>query len=267
MRNDNWDVLGVVGGIYQGVDNASSFAVADTLHREIEGSVFDRGFELDYGRRVVLSLATPGQDIRIGDGDLDVLKIGMRFSTAHDGQGKIRGKVDISRLVCTNGMTVAIPGVGHEYAIRHTTNAQERLDQAHKIMAKSSEYVQKFAEMARFLVNTPMSDLEYGSFIDDLFPMPIDLASRSGLTAKERRDLGVWERRRAMLLQLFKRAETNESGRGTRWAAFNSVTELADWGTTVRQGNAGSPEEARALRQLEGVSQDIKDRAFLALAA
>jgi hypothetical protein len=241
--------------------------VADTLHREIEGSVFDRGFELDYGRRVVLSLATPGQDIRIGDGDLDVLKIGMRFSTAHDGQGKIRGKVDISRLVCTNGMTVAIPGVGHEYAIRHTTNAQERLDQAHKIMAKSSEYVQKFAEMARFLVNTPMSDLEYGSFIDDLFPMPIDLASRSGLTAKERRDLGVWERRRAMLLQLFKRAETNESGRGTRWAAFNSVTELADWGTTVRQGNAGSPEEARALRQLEGVSQDIKDRAFLALAA
>jgi phage/plasmid-like protein (TIGR03299 family) len=260
LRDDNWDVLGVVGGDYQGVNNAQSFAVAETLHQNLPGSRFSRAFDLDFGRRVFLKMDMPGSDIRVGDGLLDVLKVGIRFQTTHDGSGTIKGAVDISRLVCTNGMTVKIPGVGHEYKIRHTLNADQRLAEAHRIMAKSGEYVERFAQTARFLVSTPMSRQDFDSFVDDLYPMPdASIASR--------RELNAWADRRQQLGALFLRAETNESGRGTRWAAFNAVTEQADWGTRVLQGSASSPAEARALRQLDGVNQSVKDRAFLALAA
>jgi phage/plasmid-like protein (TIGR03299 family) len=265
MRDDNWDIMGVVGSGYGHVTNAEAFGIVDTLRTEMPGLEFERAFELDHGREAYLSMAMPSAEIRIGDGATDVIKPRLRFSTTHDGGGSIRGFVELSRLVCTNGMTVPIEGTQHTYKIRHSVNAHERLQSAHLIMAGAGQYIAEFARYARFLVDTPMSDLEFGAFIDDLFPQPHTNGSRFTWSTRERADMGKWERRRQQLLSLFRRAETNESGRGTRWAALNTVTEHADWGSTVRQGSAQSLAEARALRQLEGTNQSIKDAAFTRL--
>lgn len=263
FRDDNWDILGVVGNDYQPVPFAPAFQVADLIRQNIPGTTFDRAFSDDFGRIGHLSLRMPDFDLQVGDDE--VFKLGMHFSTGHDGGASISGRVVLERQICTNGMTVEIKGVGHKYKIRHTVSAEARLAEAHKIMADSTQYVEAFVQTARLLIGTPMSDVEYGAFIDDLFPQPY---SGSMMTAndKQRREMNAWAQHRAQLVALFQRASTNESGRGTRWAAFNAVTEDADWGGTVRRGNSETLEEARARRQLQGVNQIVKDRALTRLA-
>ena len=270
MRDDNWDTLGVVRGKYEGVVNRDAFGVASEMVQQLPGTQFSRAFDRDFGRQNYLELRMPDYDIRVGDGDLDVIYAGMRFETTHDGGGSIKGTVTMERKVCTNGMIVSIGGVEHQYKIRHTASAQDRLVQAKKLAVKAGEYIQEFSRFANFLIRTPMSFDDYLSFIDDLYPRPeVHATSRFAMTAAERRATSAWERRRAELINLFMRAETQESGRGTRWAAFNAVTEHADWSGTVRQGSADSVEQARALRQLDGTQQDVKDAAWanLVLAA
>jgi hypothetical protein len=270
MRNDNWDTLGVVRGSYEGVVNRDAFGVASAMVEQLPGTQFSRAFDRDFGRQNYLELRMPDYDIRVGDADLDVIYAGMRFETTHDGGGSIKGTVTMERKVCTNGMIVTIGGVSHQYKIRHTASAEQRLVQAQGLAVKAGEYIQEFSRFANFLIKTPMSFDDYLTFIDDLYPRPeVHATSRFAMTPAERRQTGTWERRRAELINLFMRADTQESGRGTRWAAFNSVTEHADWGTRVNQGAAASVEDARALRQLDGTQQDVKDLAWtnLTLAA
>jgi phage/plasmid-like protein (TIGR03299 family) len=270
MRNDNWDTLGVVRGSYQGVINYDAFGVAEAMVQQLPGTQYSRAFDRDFGRQNYLELRMPEYDVRVGDGDLDVIYAGMRFETTHDGGGSIKGTVTMERKVCTNGMIVSIGGVEHQYKIRHTLSAQDRLVASQKLAVKAGAYIQEFSRYANFLINTKMSFEDFLAFVDDLYPRPeVHATSRFAMTPAERRATGSWERRRAELINLFMRAETQESGRGTRWAAFNAVTEQADWSGTVRQGSAESVDQARALRQLDGTQQTIKDLAWtnLTLAA
>jgi len=270
MRDDNWDTLGVVRGSYQGVTNHEAFGVASAMVQQLPGTQFSRAFDRDFGRQNYLELRMPDYDVRLGDHDLDVIYAGMRFETTHDGGGSIKGTVTMERKVCTNGMIVTIGGVDHQYKIRHSLTAQDRLVAAQALAVKAGEYIQEFSRFANFLIHTPMSFDDYLTFIDDLYPRPeVNATSRFAMTSAERRATSSWEKRRAELINLFMRAETQESGRGTRWAAFNAVTEHADWGSRVNQGSADSVEQARALRQLDGTNQSIKDVAWtnLTLAA
>lgn len=266
MRTDNWDTLGVVRGSYQDVDNRTAFGVAEAMVSQIPDARYSRAFELDFGRQAYLELRMPESDIRVGDGNMDVIRAGMRFQTTHDGQGSIRGSVTLERQVCTNGMVVQIKDVGHSYKIRHSLSASDRLLEAQKIAISAGQYIETFAQTARFMIATPMSPLEFGAFLDDLIPQPVTHGGPLTWTAKEKRDMNAWGKRRQELVKLFRTADTNESGRGTRWAAFNAITEQADWSGTVRQGNAGNLEQARAVRQLEGKEQNLKDAAFTRLA-
>jgi hypothetical protein len=58
--------------------------------------------------------------------------------------------------------------------------------------------------------------------------------------------------KRASLLHLFTEAETNEFGRGTRWAAYNAFTEYADWFQPVKGDDPDG--SRRANRQLDSAA-------------
>ena len=79
---------------------------------------------------------------------------------------------------------------------------------------------------------------------------------------EDKRSRGIWERRRTELSRLFRFAETNDLGRGSRWGAYSALTEWIDWGTPVRGGD-----DARAARQFADAHQGMKNRAVELLSA
>jgi phage/plasmid-like protein (TIGR03299 family) len=257
VRPDTKTVLGVHGGRYQEVANRQAFAVADVLRAQ--GGVFARAAEINHGRRAYLTMDLPALNFNV-TGE-DEIRFGVRFLATHDGSGKLKGSIEAERLVCANGLTVPIKGTKIEYAIAHTASAELRIEEAKEIMLGAARYSRAFAAVSQHLIDTPMSEPEFGSFVDGVFPEP-DIR-------ESRRAHARWAERRAELKKLFRLADTNDSGRGTKWAAFNAVTEYVDWGTNVQQGTAESVEQARAIRQIESTDrQTTKDFAFkLVLAA
>lgn len=255
LRDDNQVTLGVVKGKYQEVDNRSVFHdLGQSLLNQ--GAKLNAGGEFDHGRKTWLLFDLPGTNVELLNGQ-DLVKWQAAIRTTHDGSGNITAELRGTRLVCTNGMTSTIKGVPHTFSIRHTASAETRMKEAETVMAGANRYAKAFASAAQHMLDTPMTRAQFIEFIEGMFPKPVvkDGESTRGLT--------LWETRQRELLALFSFAETNHLGRGSRWAAFNSVTEYLDWNATVRGGTDLAA--TRARRQFDGTNQPVRDRAFAEL--
>lgn len=60
------------------------------------------------------------------------------LTTSHDGSGSITAAFTPIRIVCANTLNAALRTQTNTIRIRHTSNAQTRLEQAHKIMGISN---------------------------------------------------------------------------------------------------------------------------------
>lgn len=249
MRDDTHVTLGVVGGRYHAVDNHSVFAMGE--HILNQGGVLAEGGTLDHGRKAFMRFDLPGTSIEVGGKDL--IKFGVVIRANHDGSGTVTAGIEGRRLICTNGMTVKMRGLDHQFAIRHTASAQERLGEAERVLHGTMAYAKSFAAISEEMLSRKFTRAQFEQYIEALYPRPVE---------DEKRAMTLWENRRSELLALYKFAETNDLGRDTQWGAFNSVVEYLDWGAPVRSSNRTSVEEARALRQFEGSNQEMKNRAF-----
>lgn len=255
QRTDNSVTLGVVGGRYQQVDNCSVFGLGQYILDQ--GGVPAVGGEFDHGRKVFMRFDLPGTNIRLLNGK-DLISFGVTIKAAHDGTGNVEAALEARRLICMNGQTAKIKGIPHVFKVRHTASAEVRMREAQTILAGAHRYAKEFTAAAEHMLDTRMTPARFGKFIDGLYPEP---------SVDEKRAHTLWENRRAELLSLFKFAETNNLGRGTEWAAYNSVTEYLDWTSPVRTSGDMTVDVTRARRQFDGTNSEIKDRALLALAS
>lgn len=249
MRDDTHVTLGVVGGRYQAVDNKSVFDMGK--HILNQGGVLSEGGTLDHGRKAFMRFDLPGTSVQIGGKDL--VEFGVVIRANHDGSGTVTAGIEGRRLVCTNGMTVKMKGLAHQFSIRHTSSAQARLGEAQRVLQGTMQYAKSFSAVAEELLTRKFTKAKFEAYIDALFPRP---------DGSEKRATTVWENRRSELLDLYRFAETNELGRDTQWGAFNSVIEYLDWAAPVRSSNRVDATEVRARRQFDGSNQLLKDQAF-----
>lgn len=254
MRDDTHTTLGVVGGRYHPVDNHSVFAMGE--HILDQGGTLAEGGTLDYGRKAFMRFDLPGTSVEVGGKDL--INFGVVIRANHDGSGNVTAGIEGSRLICTNGMTVKMQGLAHQFAIRHTASAQERLGEAERVLRGTMQYAKSFAAVAEEMLSRKFTRADFARYIDSLYPKPNE---------DEKRAETIWENRRAELMNLYRFAETNDLGRDTQWAAFNSVVEYLDWGAPVRASNRTTAEETRARRQFDGSNQQMKDQAFQGMLA
>lgn len=258
MRDDNFVTMGVVGARYTSVDNRSVFSLGEHFLRQ--GATYTEGGERDHGRQVFMRMDLPGCNVQIAGGQ-DLIRGGVVLRASHDGSGKVVAGIEMTRLVCTNGMTAKIKGLPHLFKIAHTASAEARLAEASKVLQGAAQYTKGFAAACSHMLDTPMTTREFGRFIDGMWPKPEVEADGST------RALTIWENRRDALMDLFKFAETNELGRNTRMGAYNAITEWNDWGSNVRSASTASETEVRAVRRLELAGQETKDSALSLLSA
>jgi len=135
MRKDTGDVLGVVGKDYQIVQNRDAFSFFDSIVGG-DGIQYETAGALGNGERIFITAKLPDY-IKVGREDL--IEQYLFLTTSHDGFGSITAAFTPVRIVCANTLHAALRSHSNAIKIRHTINAKERLDQAHRVMGISNK--------------------------------------------------------------------------------------------------------------------------------
>src|SRR5690606_24504229 len=83
--------------------------------------------------------------IRVGYDDL--IEKYLFLTTSHDGSGSIVAAFTPIRIVCNNTLNVALKNKTNCIKIKHTNNAKDRLQEAHKLMGISNSLAQELEEV------------------------------------------------------------------------------------------------------------------------
>jgi phage/plasmid-like protein (TIGR03299 family) len=134
VRTDNNSPLGVVGKDYEVVQNIDAFSFFDSIVGG-EGIMYETAGALGNGERIFITAKLPSY-IQVANNDL--IEQYLFLSTSHDGMGSITAAFTPVRIVCNNTLNAAMRNKSNAIKIRHTANAKERLEQAHRLMGISN---------------------------------------------------------------------------------------------------------------------------------
>ncbi len=134
IRKDTGDVLGVVGKDYEIVQNLDAFSFFDSIVGG-DGIQYETAGALGNGERIFITAKLPNY-IKVGREDL--IEQYLFLTTSHDGYGSITAAFTPVRVVCNNTLNAALRNHSNSIKIRHTANAKDRLEQAHKVMGISN---------------------------------------------------------------------------------------------------------------------------------
>ena len=242
------EALGVVGTQYQPIQNAEAFDFLSLLVDE-HGAVFETAGSLHGGKRVFVTMKMP-KDIKVGGQDL--VESYLLATNSHDGTGAFTVAVTPIRVVCQNTLTLALSRQQRTMSIRHTSGATGRVQAARDTLGLTFAYMDEFEAAAEKLISQKFTDKQFTNLVNGLVREPKEGSKRSATNVENvKRDLmGLW------------RADTQANVAGTKWAAYNAVTEYVDWFKPVK----GKDKDARrAYRVMDGATESLKNRAFAAL--
>lgn len=155
IRTDNETVLGVVGKDYEVVQNRDAFSFFDAIVGG-DGIQYETAGALGKGERIFITAKLPNY-IKVGNEDL--IEQYLFLTTSHDGSGSITAAFTPVRIVCNNTLNAALRHHSNAFKIRHTANAKERLEEAHKLMGitnrLSNELEGIFNQWAKIRITDP----------------------------------------------------------------------------------------------------------------
>jgi phage/plasmid-like protein (TIGR03299 family) len=250
------DVLGVVGSKYVPVQNDASCALLNALTDQ-SGAVFETAGALRGGREVFVTLKLPQSITFDGkDGSKDRTDFYLAALNSHDGSSAYRFLVTPVRIVCANTQTAAIARAKASFAIRHTGGAQIAIQEARAALRLSWRYVEGFEAEAAALYAAAMDLDEVREFAAEL--VNVDQADTTAARNRRREQANS-------IVKLFVSSPTVAPISGTRWAAYNAVSEYVDHVAPVRGSRSSADAaNARALRAVTTGSsaQTMKIEAF-----
>ena len=254
------DVLGVVGAKYEPVQNEASCALLDALVDESGGAHFETAGALRGGRETFVTMKLPTTMVFDGrDGSTDRTDFYLAALNSHDGSSAYRCLVTPIRIVCANTQSAAIGSAKASFAIRHTGGARAAIQEARDALKLSWRYIEAFEAEAAALYAAPMDTAQMVEFTRDLLDVN---AAPTQATARHRGE------RAAGIVKLWTSSPTITAIAGTRWAAYNAVTEFCDHVVPVRgAANPSDASAARALRTITaaGSAQSLQAKAFRVL--
>ena len=155
IRTDNEGVLGVVGKDYEVVQNTDAFSFFDAIVGG-DGMQYETAGALGNGEKIFITAKLPDY-IKVGNDDM--IEKYLFLTTSHDGYGSITAAFTPIRIVCNNTLNAAMRNHSNAFKIRHTANAKDRLEEAHKLMGitnkLSTEMEVIFNQWAKVRITDP----------------------------------------------------------------------------------------------------------------
>jgi phage/plasmid-like protein (TIGR03299 family) len=228
--NGGTDVLATVGKRYKPVQNEELFQFADAIHDANADCRWESAGSLKKGKVVFGTVDIPRTMVLDPQGANDATKLYLIVWTSHDGSVAVQAAVTPVRVVCQNTLNLAMRNAKQSFKIRHTQSVEGRIQVARETLGLALGYFDEFEKEAQELFSQSITDAEFSKLIQTIYPKPDkDL---KGAMKK-------WENKVVLLDDLYHNSPTNATIKGTKWGAFNALTERLDYYRSGR-GNSES---------------------------
>jgi len=240
-RTDTKDVLGIVTGFYQPLQNRDAFAFFDGIFGK-DKARYEVAGALGKGERVWLLAKLPGDFSIIGEDTLDKY---LLLTNGHDTSEAVRARFTPIRVVCQNTLSAALSGVQSEVRVQHIGDVKGKLEIAGKLLKSAGIYYSEIQTVFRGFVRKQLNEKAVRGYA--LRVLAGDNSKEEDLSPVGRKSLD-----RIVELHDGGRGSNLRGVRGTLWGAYNAVGEHVDH-DRVKQ-SVGFIEHGRGL--------EIKQRAF-----
>lgn len=207
-RTDNNEIFGIVGNRYEIVQNRDAFTFFDAIVGSGQ-AIFETAGVLGKGERIFISAKMPSY-VRIAGTD-DVTEMYTMLTSSHDGTGAVIAAITPIRVVCQNTLKMALKDTKNKISIRHTTSAEAKLADAHKLLGIVNTYTEALNASVNQLALKKVSDLQVKNLIAELFPSDAKVETR------------ITNIRDAVSKSYFE-GIGQEKVLGTAWGALNGIT-------------------------------------------
>jgi hypothetical protein len=222
-----------VTDVYEAVRPSRALAGFDEILSQKDGAHYSAVWSMREKAQMGMTIEFPESIIVDPNGAADEIGLFGIGGNSFDGSTGLWYGAWATRWFCMNQYT---PNVGknipRSFSMKHTKNvtSTERLARAKQAIGLTENWAMKFDKMANELFAKRCSVDQFRTFISKLKPFNIDATTDSDLVQSRKRTrleeaVAAWE------------APHNSNITGTKWGAFNVMTEWADWGRTVN----GSP--------------------------
>jgi phage/plasmid-like protein (TIGR03299 family) len=249
------EVLGVVGSKYLPIQNEDHSELLNALVDE-SGAHFETAGSMNGGRQTFITMKLPNT---ISVGGIDTVETYIAGLNSHDGSKAFQFLVTPIRIVCANTQAMALRKARSRFSVRHTKNGTKSIiGQARDTLGMTFNYLAEFEVEAEKLIQESLSLSAFEEIVSRLYPI---MDSESELVASR------IKMERNILVGLFENSDTIKEIRGTRWAGYQAVTEYLDHFKTVQGKTAEQMSLTRALQNVSGNNDEIKQNAYLLVKA
>ena len=251
VRDDNQEVLGVVGKSYTVLQNREAFSMMD----EIVGrkmALFDSAGSFGKGERI-WALAKLDGVVRV-KGD-DVVNKFLLLSNSHNGSRSVEVAITAIRPVCMNSLNLACreaEKMGDLFKIRHSSKMADKVDRAKETLHIINKQFDDFSVTANAMCSVKLNMKKFDAFLGEL---GLDAEAEGG------REAGTI----TAIRNAFESGPGSQlvSAKGTLWGALNSVTYFSSHEKATRvTGNFKSEDEARLSSTWFGSGNSLNQKAL-----
>lgn len=260
IRSSDNAQLGTVGPDFTVKQNEDCFRFVDTLLEANGGSHYDSAGALGNGSKIWCAVRVPKADIQPVGGDLH--QSYLVFATAHDGSMAHTVKLTTVRVVCQNTLNSALSEAGSMLRVKHTRNADARLENARHLMTGVVVDARALETKLAQLAQRKMTRASMVTILNRLFPAPKE--ENANTTRRENVLTSV--------LELYANNDGNAIPEiaGSAYNLLNAVTEYTDHFRSARitDNRAGySQMQARAENAVSGTGDRLKSSALAVIDA
>jgi phage/plasmid-like protein (TIGR03299 family) len=139
------------------------------------------------------------------------------------------------RVICQNTLNAALGNTISRVAIRHTSNAKKKLEEAHKLMGISHKFVEELNECFNVLATKKITDAQVLSLIEELFKSgkKEEVEGDENKEKESTRILNI----RAKVWEAYQTGVGQDAILGTAWGAYNGITHYLDHSQNYKSGD------------------------------
>ncbi len=225
VRTDVNKVLGSkLGKDYAVMQNVEALNIVDEILQSGTATIETAG-AIDEGRKVFICLKV-AKDIIVGSDD--AVKQFVLIATSHDGSLSITAMPTNVRVVCNNTLSAALRGSQDKIKIRHTINANYRLNEAMKVLKLMSNNTAANEDNYNEMAVNVISKEQMFNYFGNVFCTPQEIKElQTGSKAKE----VLSSRKQNILAEVLNFANRGQGqsiamkgNDHTLWSAYNAVT-------------------------------------------
>lgn len=209
VREDNGEILGIVGNDYKVLQNTEAFEFFDGIIGD-KYAMFETAGALGNGNRVFMTAKLPTDIIVAND---DVVNKYLLLCNSHDGSKGVEIMFTPIRVVCNNTLTAALRSTTQmKFKIKHTENMKQRFDEAQKVLGIVHKASTELSEIFNIFANTTFRDEDFEKMVQELFPV-----------VEEEKSIRTKNIQRS-IERYYNIGPGQEKYVGTKWGAYNAIT-------------------------------------------